>query len=520
MSDEEALTKIHPEGEPETADRESPEGTLSLDTFGGKIHFRWEPDAGVSSLGQMAFFIEFLKTSGQFDEWVKACPLKYTSPNAPAKRDVLGTILLSVLAGHWRYAHMSALRGDGVNPELLGMTKVASEDSVRRALSALHKEESEQWLKKYLKASYEPLLEEPWALDVDTTVKVLYGHQEDAKVGYNPQKPGRPSHAYHSYFIGNLRLVMDVEVQAGNQTASSFAQPELWSLLDGIPKSSLPAFLRGDCGWGNERAMVGAEQRQIRYLFKLKQSANVKKLIVKLLGNEQWVEAGQRWQGLDAELKLSGWTQARRVVVLRRPLPQPVEEEKKPKKKAAQLKLDLPEAMYRGVLYEYAVLVTSLADEIRTIAQHYRDRGDSENNFDELKNQWGWAGFTTHDQKRCQVMARITALVYNWWNIFMRLSIPDKHAEAITSRPLALHGIAKRTRHSNQTTVEVTSTHSKAPLIAQALTRVSRFLHRIKETAEQLTQASRWRLILSAAFRHFLHGKVLGSTERLVGATG
>jgi hypothetical protein len=520
MSDEKAVAQIHPEGEPERADGETSEGTLSLDTFGGKIQFRWEPDAGVSSLGQMAFFIEFLKTSGKFEEWVKDCPLKYTSPNAPEKRDVLGTILLSVMAGHWRYAHMSALRGDGVNPELLGMTKVASEDSVRRALSALNEEESEQWLKQQLKASYEPLLEEPWALDVDTTVKVLYGHQEDAKVGYNPQKPGRPSHAYHSYFIGNLRLVMDVEVQAGNQTASSFAQPELWSLLDGLPKSSQPAFLRGDCGWGNERAIEGAEQRKIPYLFKLKQSANVKKLIVKLLGNEQWVEAGQKWQGLDAELQLSGWSQSRRVVVLRRALPQPVEEEKKSKKKAAQqLNLDLPEAMYRGVLYEYAVLVTSLTDEIRTIAQHYRDRGDSENNFDELKNQWGWAGFTTHDQKRCQVMARITALIYNWWNIFMRLAIPDKHAEAITSRPLALHGIAKRTRHSNQTTVEVTSTHSKAPLIARALTKVNAFLQRIKETAEQLTHASRWKLILSAAFRHFLRGKVLGSTERLVGAT-
>ena len=114
---------------------------------------------------------------------------------------------------------MSALRGDGVNPGLLGMTKVASEDSVRRALSALKEEESEQWLKKHLRASYEPLLEEPWAMDVDTTVKVLHGHQEDAKVGYNPQKPGRPSHAHLSHFIGNLRLVMDVEVQAGNQTA-------------------------------------------------------------------------------------------------------------------------------------------------------------------------------------------------------------------------------------------------------------------------------------------------------------
>jgi hypothetical protein len=240
MKDEEALMKFHPEGEGQTDGVQAMETALSLDTFAGKIQFKWAPEAGVSSLGQMPFFIEFLKTSGLFEDWVRDCPLQYTSPNAPRKRDVLGTILLSVLAGHWRYAHISALRGDGVNPELLGMTKVASEDSVRRALPALQEEESGPWLKKHLKAGDEPLLEEPWALDVDTTVKVLYGHQEDAKVGYNPQKPGRPSHAYHSYFIANLRMVMDVEVQAGNQTAASFAQPELWSLLDGLPNSVQP----------------------------------------------------------------------------------------------------------------------------------------------------------------------------------------------------------------------------------------------------------------------------------------
>src|SRR5580658_3267635 len=231
MSDETALIKVHPEGEPQKAENEPWETAVSLDTFAGKIQLKWAPDAEVSSLGQMPFFIEFLKTSGLFENWVKDCPLHYTSPNAPQKRDVLGTILLSVLAGHWRYAHISALRGDGVNPELLGMTKVASEDSVRRALLALQEEESASWLKQHLKASYEPLLEEPWALDVDTTVKPLYGHQEDAKVGYNPQKPGRPSHAYHSYFIANLRMVVDVEVQAGNRTAASFAQPELWSFF-------------------------------------------------------------------------------------------------------------------------------------------------------------------------------------------------------------------------------------------------------------------------------------------------
>ena len=117
------------------------------------------------------------------------------------------------------------------------------------------------------------------------------------------------------------------------------------------------------------------------------------------------------------------------------------------------------------------------------------------------------------------MMARITALIYNWWTIFMRLGIPDKHAEAVTSRPLALYGIARRTRHSNQTTVEVTSTHSKAGLMAQALIKVSAFLKRIKATAEQLTQTARWRLILSAAFQGFLRGKILGSSTRLAEAT-
>lgn len=520
MNDEKALIPIHPEGEQSEAEIQPTETALSLDTFAGKIQFKWAPEADVSSLGQMPFFIEFLKTSGLFEDWVKDCPLQYTSPNAPPRRDVLGTILLSVLAGHWRYAHISALRGDGVNPELLGMRKVASEDSVRRALLAMQEEESAVWLQKHLKATYAPLLQEAWALDVDTTVKPLYGHQEDAKVGYNPQKPGRPAHAYHSYFIANLRMVMDVEVQAGNQTAASFAQPELWALLDGMGKQNQPRFLRGDCNWGTERSMEGAEQREIPYVFKLKQSVNVKKLIAKLFGNDQWVDAGQRWQGLDTELRLSGWSQTRRVVVLRRPLRAGVAEEKSKKKAARQLSLDMPEAMYGGVLYEYAVLVTSLRDEVRTIAQHYRDRGDSENNFDELKNQWGWAGFTTHDRKRCQVMARITALIYNWWMIFMRLGIPDKHAEAITSRPLALHGIARRTRHSHQTTVEVTSTHSKAQAIARALSTVSGFLKRIKASAEQLTQADRWRLILSAAFQQFLHRKLLGSTGKLAEAMG
>jgi hypothetical protein len=322
-------------------------------------------------------------------------------------------------------------------------------------------------------------------------------------------------------------MVLDMEVQAGNQTAPLYAQPELWAFLDGLAEQDRPVFLRGDSHWGSEKAMVGAEERGLGYLFKLKQSANVRKLIGQIFRKEEWVEAGQQWQGREDVLRLSGWSKERRVVVLRRPLKtQPAPEletagkKKRGRKAAKQLTLDFPELTYQGVQYEYAVLVTSLPDQVRTVAQHYRDRGDAENNFDELKNQWGWAGFTTQDRKRCQIMGRIIALVYNWWTIFMRLGIPDKHAEAITSRPLALHGIARQTRHGNQTTVEITSTHAKASQIAEILTKVSGFLKRIKVTAEQLTEKERWKLILSAAFRQFLGGKVIGNTGRLADAPG
>ena len=107
----------------------------------------------------------------------------------------------------------------------------------------------------------------------------------------------------------------------------------------------------------------------------------------------------------------------------------------------------------------------------------------------------------------------------NWWSIFMRLGIPDKHAEAITSRPLALQGIARQTRHGNQTTVEITSMHAEASTITEILTNVSAFLKRIKTTTERLTKRETWSLILSFAFRHFLGGKVLGSPGRLADPT-
>lgn len=504
----------HPTGEPEIFSQAlHTQAALAVETFAGRVHVEWNPQAAVTPLGQLPFFIEFLKTAELFTPWLQECPLERCSPNAPANVDLLGTLLLSVLAGQRRYAHISAIRADGVNPELLGMSRVLSEDAVRRAFLGADAPACAAWLQKHLQICYAPLLHEPWILDVDTTVKPLYGHQEGAVVGYNPQKPGRPSHTYHTYFMANLRLVLDVEVQAGNHTAALYSRPGLWALIERLEPGARPAFIRGDCAWGNEGAMAEAEEHGVDYLFKLKQSSGVRRLIEQAFARQDWSEAGQGWEGVEDQLRLAGWTRARRVIVLRRPVKAELAVQKKGG--PGQPELAFMETLQPGEVYEYAVLVTSLSEPVLTLAQHYRDRADAENNFDEIKNQWGWGGYTTHDLGRCQVMARVVALIYNWWSLFVRLAIPERHAEAITSRPLLLHAIAKLTRHAGQSTISVTSTHAKMGQIQRMLEGVSRVLRGLRETAEQLSRTERWRWLLSVIFRNYLGGRLLKAPPQL-----
>jgi hypothetical protein len=190
---------IHPKGGTELSLKKREISALVADTFDGKIHIEWDPQAQVTPLGQLPFFIQFLKMGHLFEPLVDECPLSYASNNAPKKVNVLGSLLLSILAGHNRYAHITSLMGDSVNTKLLGMTKVVSDDSARRALWKIEEEAGIPWLQDQLSYCYSPLLSQSWILDADVTVKPLYGKQEGAVVGYNPHKPGRPSLAYLSY---------------------------------------------------------------------------------------------------------------------------------------------------------------------------------------------------------------------------------------------------------------------------------------------------------------------------------
>lgn len=306
-----ASLEPHPEGEasdPRTAVlRAARDHRLPVDTLGRRVHVEWDPHAPVTPLGQLVFFSQFLATAGLFAEWVRTCPLRFTSPNAPTLTDLLGTVTLAILSGQHRYAHVTALRADTVNPQGLGMRQVCSEDSVRRAFAHADPAACAAWQTAALRATWLPALRHAWILDLDVTVKPIYGRQEGAEIGYNPQKPGRPSHAYHTLFVRHLRLVLDVEVRPGKQHAAAHSRGNLWRVWASLPKECRPWLVCGDASFGHEGLMADCETRGQKYLFRLRRSAGVKHLIRLLECQGGWQVAVNGWSALEGTLQLQGW---------------------------------------------------------------------------------------------------------------------------------------------------------------------------------------------------------------------
>ena len=491
---------------------------VDIPAFGGRLDVSWDPDSQVTQWGGLAYFVSYLKTSGLFDRLVEDAPFHYTSPNAPEVRDVVGTTVLAIVCGFTRYVHINRLRNDTVLAALLGLGRIVCEDSVRRALKSADGRELDAWLARHEKDVFERLVAHQYVLDIDNTVKPIFGHQEGAELGYNPQKPGRPSHNFHSYFIGSIRISLGVDVQPGKRHSGTCGMPRLWEIVDGLPAERKPRLLRGDVGYGGDENMCEAERRGIMYLFKIRRTKTVLSLFGKMENDRDWIDVGAGWEAKESVIMLGGWNRTHRCMLLRRrskdvkriAMATQPRRRGRPKKNAltlVQTEFDFVEDKV-GRCWDCCALVTN--DEkldVASLAQIYRDRGDCENNFDEYKNQYGWGGFVTKDLKPCRTIARLIAIVANWWNVFCRLADGDRHLEPATSRPMYMGVVGRLVTSGRQRLLRLTSTHLKAKEIQASLMRIGEFMKRISATAEQLDFNRIWELIILVAFRKWLDGK-------------
>ena len=218
-------------------------------------------------------------------------------------------------------------------------------------------------------------------------------------------------------------------------------------------------------------------------------------MLMRQFARKDWTTPGpcdQGWSAVEDTLRLAGWDKSRRVVILRRAAKSDVAISRKSVE--GQMELLLPDEEVQ--LWEYAVLVTDSSYPLESMAQLYRDRADAENGFDELKNQWGWGGFTTQDIGRCQSSARAVALVYNWWSWYCRAAKPEARMEAITSRALLLAAVGRATKHAGQTTLYLTPMHAARATLMILIANIRAALTHVRKVAEQLPATDRWKTLL------------------------
>lgn len=419
----------------------------------------------------------FLEHCGVISELAANYPLPRTSNNATPVVDVLKAFSLNCLVGGTRFAHGRRLQDDEAVAKIIGMRngRLCGEDAFRRLCAGLDTTQVETWFAPAEQMIHQAIPPNAVA-DWDSTVIVRYGKQEDTAIGYNPQKPGRPSHHPLACVIGGTRLCLHMEWRKGNTVSSSGwieAMEKVWRSPTAQHRIRLN---RGDIGFGQESIMAWHEQssgKRPSYLFKLKLTANVKKAITAIRWDD-W--QGKSNEGLvqlaEIKLKLTGWSCERRVIVERTLKP---------------LNAGPQGSFWRQCKEDFSAYVTNLTleeAEAFQVVRLYRQRADAENVFDELKNQWGFSGFCSQKASVSQSSARMLLLIYNLWSLFVRvLKNQGGHTEAIKSRYELLLIPAKMVLSGRRKIVKLAVGNKFASFLKQAYQRLEQWL---RQTAPQL----------------------------------
>jgi hypothetical protein len=71
--------------------------------------------------------------------------------------------------------------------------------------------------------------------------------------------------------------------------------------------------------------------------------------------------------------------------------------------------------------------------------------------------------------------------------LFVRLVDPDQHREVITTRPVLLQAIARKTQHAGRTTLSLSRTHGEQQAGRRAYLRMAQFFARLRDKRSSWT---------------------------------
>lgn len=269
--------------------------------------------------------MKFLEGLG-FQELFEECVHFERAANARYNLfDVVFLIMIGVTGGARSIEKCVVLWSDRVLRRVTGWTEVPDDSTIGRIIKRAkerhineletlnHKMRERVWARAHRTGrSSVAVATQKW-IDIDSSVKTVYGHQEGAAKGYNTEKRGALSYHPLFAFCAETKEILQAWLRTGNAYTSNGIVEFLKQLLAHLPSQPRLLF-RADRGFFSGALMEFLEERGHGYLIKVKLKG-LKSLLIKQAWSPVAHQAG--WEQCLFSYQAQGWKRPRGFLAVR-----------------------------------------------------------------------------------------------------------------------------------------------------------------------------------------------------------
>jgi hypothetical protein len=333
--------------------------------------------------------------------------------------DLILALLYALIAGLRRINQTEILQYNGTFLSLLGLERFPDQTTLRRFLQRLTPAQIRRLVRLHdqLRQELFVLPSAPTTLifDLDSVVLTLYGHQQGARIGYNPKKKGRRSYHPLLCFEAHRQEFWHGSLRPGDSAANTGVVPFLRRCLAKVPRDIARSRIRvrADSGFFSGKLIGFLNQTGLGYVIvvRLYPAFRKRACAVKFQKLSWGIEVGE------FQYKPLRWKEAHRFVVVRRPIPEDPAE-------AAQLTL------FKDRRYAYTLLVTNLDLDPWRVWTFYRPRATVEKDIRELLYDLPLGKIPSGDWVANVAFFQTVLLAFNLVHWFKRLCLPTAWAKA------------------------------------------------------------------------------------------
>lgn len=294
--------------------------------------------------------------------------------------------------------------------------------------------------------------------DLDSTVLTLYGKQEMARVGYNPQKRGRPSYHPLLCFNGITKDFWHGELRPGDTHTATGTIELLKASFGKLPPSVKIVIIRADKGFYDHQTIEYLESKKALFAIVAKLTGPVKREIATL----SYQVHSYGLETAEFMYQPTNWKRKYRFVVVRRLIPEDPTE---------QLTL------FSMGKYSYQVIVTNMKLTPLNAWRFYNGRAAVEVIIKELKGDYPLGKIPTKYFAANEAYFHTLLFSYNLINWFKRLCLPTEFQNmtlrTLRSRLLLIPG--ELIRSDNRPTLKLPANFLYKDIFESAIKMIHKF---------------------------------------------